>query len=77
MSKAANGAGSPRRSAQPGFAAIGSAIDAGGPFTFLVLILGAPFLWRVSAEDKLMARQFPSEYPAYIERTKALIPHVW
>ena len=35
------------------------------------------FLWRVSAEDKLMAQQFPKEYPDYKKRTKALIPFVW
>jgi protein-S-isoprenylcysteine O-methyltransferase len=58
-------------------AAVGSAIVVGGPFIFLLLILGALFLWRVVAEDRLMARQFPNEYPAYMGRTKALIPSVW
>jgi protein-S-isoprenylcysteine O-methyltransferase Ste14 len=58
-------------------ACIGSAIVAGGPFVFLLLFLGTLFLWRVHAEDKLMAQQFPTEYPAYMKRTKALIPFVW
>jgi protein-S-isoprenylcysteine O-methyltransferase Ste14 len=44
---------------------------------FLLVILGSLFLWRVSAEDKLMAQQFPTEYPDYKKRTKALIPFVW
>ncbi|MGI8553425.1 MAG: methyltransferase family protein, partial [Dehalococcoidia bacterium] len=36
-------------------ACIGSAIVAGGAWIFLLVILGAIFLWRVGAEDKLMA----------------------
>jgi protein-S-isoprenylcysteine O-methyltransferase Ste14 len=58
-------------------ACIGSAIVAGGPWVFLLLILGALFLWRVRAEDRLMEQQFPDDYPAYERRTKALIPFVW
>jgi protein-S-isoprenylcysteine O-methyltransferase Ste14 len=58
-------------------ASVASAVVAGGAFVFLVVILGALFLWRVRAEDELMARQFPGEYPAYRQRTKALIPFVW
>ena len=58
-------------------ACVGSAIVAGGPWIFLLVILGTLFLWRVVAEDKLMAQQFPSEYPDYKKRTKALIPFVW
>jgi protein-S-isoprenylcysteine O-methyltransferase Ste14 len=58
-------------------AAFGSALVVGGPFVFLSLILGGLFLWRVHAEDGLMSRQFPNDYPAYIQRTKALIPFVW
>ncbi len=38
--------------------AIGSAIVCGGAFVFLLVLLGAIFLWRVGAEDKLMQRQF-------------------
>jgi protein-S-isoprenylcysteine O-methyltransferase len=58
-------------------ACIGSAIVAGGAWIFLLVILGAIFLWRVDAEDKLMEQQFPNEYPDYKKRTKALIPFVW
>jgi len=58
-------------------AAVGSAIVCGGAFVFLLVILGAVFLWRVGAEDKLMMQQFPREYPEYKKRTKALIPFVW
>jgi protein-S-isoprenylcysteine O-methyltransferase Ste14 len=58
-------------------ACIGSAIVGGGAWIFLLAILGALFLWRVGAEDKLMAEQFPKEFPDYKRRTKALIPFVW
>jgi protein-S-isoprenylcysteine O-methyltransferase len=58
-------------------ACIGAAIVCGGAWIFLLIILGAIFLWRVGAEDKLMEQQFPDEYPDYKRRTKALIPFVW
>src|SRR5207302_11327808 len=58
-------------------ACIASAIVAGGPFVIATLTVGPIFLWRVGAEDALMPRQFPNEYPAYKRRTKALIPFVW
>ncbi|TGP26979.1 MULTISPECIES: isoprenylcysteine carboxylmethyltransferase family protein [unclassified Mesorhizobium] len=58
-------------------ACIGSAIVVGGPFVFLLVLLGAIFIWRVGAEDRLLARQFPDEFPDYARRTNALIPFVW
>ncbi|MHB1134898.1 MAG: methyltransferase family protein [Chloroflexota bacterium] len=58
-------------------ACFASAIVAGGPFVFAALTVGPIMLWRVGAEDELMTRQFPNEYPAYMERTKALIPFIW
>jgi protein-S-isoprenylcysteine O-methyltransferase Ste14 len=58
-------------------ACIGSAVVAGGAFVFLLVALVPIFLWRVAAEDKLMAQQFPDAYPAYMKRSKALVPFVW
>jgi protein-S-isoprenylcysteine O-methyltransferase Ste14 len=58
-------------------ACVGSAIVCAGAWIFLLVVLGALFLWRVGAEDKLMAQQFPNEYPDYKRRTNALIPFVW
>jgi len=58
-------------------ACVGSAMVCGGAWIFLLVILGTLFLWRVGAEDRLMAQQFPNEYPDYKKRTKALIPFVW
>lgn len=56
---------------------LGSALAAGGGFVFLLLLLTPLFLWRVGAEDRLLARQFPDTFPAYKKRTKALIPFLW
>jgi len=58
-------------------ACLGSAIVVGGPFVFLFILLGTIFIWRVGAEDRLLARQFPDEFPDYARRTNALIPFVW
>jgi protein-S-isoprenylcysteine O-methyltransferase Ste14 len=58
-------------------ACIGSAITAGGAFVFLLIFLTPIFVWRIGAEDELLARQFPSEFPAYKARTKRLIPFLW
>jgi protein-S-isoprenylcysteine O-methyltransferase Ste14 len=58
-------------------ATIGSAITAGGAFVFLLIILGALFIWRTGAEDELMKQQFPEGFPEYKKRTKKLIPLIW
>jgi protein-S-isoprenylcysteine O-methyltransferase Ste14 len=58
-------------------ACIGAAIVVGGPFVFMVLTLLPVFLWRVGAEDRLLTKQFPSQYPAYRQQTKALLPFIW
>jgi protein-S-isoprenylcysteine O-methyltransferase len=58
-------------------AALGSAIAVRGAWVFLSIILGSLFLWRVGAEDELLAGVFPDQFPAYRRRTKALIPFVW
>jgi protein-S-isoprenylcysteine O-methyltransferase Ste14 len=58
-------------------ACIGSAIACGGAWIFLLILLGSLFLWRVGAEDRLMEKQFPKEYPEYKKRTKAMIPYIW
>jgi len=58
-------------------ACLGSAVACGGTWIVLLFVLGSLFLWRVAAEDRLMARQFPHEYPAYRRRTKRLVPFVF
>jgi protein-S-isoprenylcysteine O-methyltransferase len=56
---------------------LGSAFVVAGGFVFLLLLLTPLFLWRAGAEDRLLARLFPREFPDYRKRTKALIPFVW
>jgi protein-S-isoprenylcysteine O-methyltransferase Ste14 len=58
-------------------ACIGSAIVCGGAWIFLLIVVSSIFLWRIGAEDRLMERQFPNQYPGYKKATKALIPFVW
>lgn len=58
-------------------ACLGAAIVVGGPFVFMLITLLPIFIWRVGAEDKLMTAQFPSQYPGYMQRTRALIPLIW
>lgn len=49
-----------------------------GPIWMVVFILFALlFRWRIRVEEIYMMELFPSEYPAYRTRTKALIPVVW
>jgi protein-S-isoprenylcysteine O-methyltransferase len=57
-------------------ACLGSAFVMGGAWIFLFVILGGIFLWRVGVEDRIMEQQFPDEFPAYKQSTKALIPFV-
>jgi protein-S-isoprenylcysteine O-methyltransferase Ste14 len=42
-----------------------------------LVVVGAMFVWRVRAEEKLMMQQFPDAYPDYKRRSWALIPYVW
>ncbi len=56
---------------------IGSAMVAGRAFVIMCALLTPLFIWRVFAEDRLLARQFPGSFPDYKKRTKALIPFIW
>jgi protein-S-isoprenylcysteine O-methyltransferase Ste14 len=56
---------------------LGAAIVVGGPFLCMLFTLLPIFLWRVTAEDKLMTHAFPTQYPSYMQHTRALIPFVW
>src|SRR5215831_10419409 len=58
-------------------ACLGSAVACGGAWIVLLVVLGSLFSWRAVAEDRLMARQFPREYPAYMRATKRLVPFVF
>ena len=57
-------------------ALLGSAIG-DSLFWLLPLVLGgAYFLYSARREEKLMIAHFPAQYPAYMQRTKMLLPFV-
>lgn len=65
-------------------AVLGSALVGGGIWLVLFIffgiylaIAGIYLAIAARAEERLMLRQFPSEYPAYRAGTKAIVPFVW
>ena len=42
-----------------------------------LLIMALGIWFKLRAEEELLAKQFPREYPTYKNRTKALIPYVF
>jgi protein-S-isoprenylcysteine O-methyltransferase Ste14 len=55
-------------------AMLGSAVAASVFWLLPLLLFGAYFIYSARAEEKLMLAQFPAQYPAYIRRTKMLVP---
>lgn len=55
---------------------LGSALAASLAWLLALVIFGAYFIWSCKAEEKIMAAEFPHEYPAYKARTKMLIPFI-
>jgi len=43
----------------------------------LLVVMASYFIYSAFQEEKIMAREFPSQYPAYKARTKMLIPFVF
>ena len=59
-------------------AAIGVVIAEAAPFNFVgVLLIAVAFLIRIPKEERLMMKQFPTQYPVYANKVKKLIPFVW
>jgi len=57
-------------------AMLGSAIGV-TPFWSIPLVLfGLYFVYSARKEEKLMMEQFPQQYPAYMRRTKMLVPFI-
>lgn len=57
-------------------AMLGSTLAGGVAWLVGAVVFGAYFLVSARAEEKLMLAQFPIEYPAYMRRTKMLVPFV-
>jgi len=58
-------------------AMFGSALATGVTWLIAFVFFGIYFVISSRAEERLMARQFPEDYPVYRARTKAMIPFVW
>jgi protein-S-isoprenylcysteine O-methyltransferase Ste14 len=59
------------------FALLGTALVEGMAAFLIFIISSVYFIYSAITEEKLMLAQFPQEYPAYMKRTKRLIPFVW
>jgi protein-S-isoprenylcysteine O-methyltransferase Ste14 len=57
-------------------AMLGSALASGVVWLIVFVFSGAYFGISARAEERLMLRQFPKEYPAYRARTRAIVPFV-
>ena len=58
-------------------AMLGSALSVSALWAIILVVSGGYYVWSVFGEEKIMARLFPDQYPAYKARTKRLIPWVW
>jgi protein-S-isoprenylcysteine O-methyltransferase Ste14 len=57
-------------------ALLGSAIGYGLIWLPALLLLAPYFIYSARREEALMCEQFPEQYPAYMQRTKMLLPFV-
>jgi protein-S-isoprenylcysteine O-methyltransferase Ste14 len=57
-------------------AMLGSTIAESALWTLPLALLGAYFIFSARREEELMIEQFPEQYPAYMKRTKMLLPSV-
>jgi protein-S-isoprenylcysteine O-methyltransferase Ste14 len=44
---------------------------------FVLIAVGAAFLYRIKIEEKILIQQFGSEYLSYMNKTKKLIPFIF
>ncbi len=55
-------------------AAAGTMLVKGFPWLVLLAAFLAYFVYAAKVEERSMLRQFPNDYPSYMDRTKMLIP---
>jgi protein-S-isoprenylcysteine O-methyltransferase Ste14 len=58
-------------------AMLGPAIAVSVLWGIWLVVLGGYFVYAALKEEKRMMEQFPTQYPAYRERTRFLIPFIW
>jgi hypothetical protein len=59
------------------FAMLGSAVGQSLVWILPLLLGGAYFVYSARREEQLMTEQFPQQYPAYMKRTKMLLPFIF
>lgn len=57
-------------------ALLGSAISVSIIWVVPLILFGAYFIYSARREEKIMVEEFPEQYPAYMKRTKMLLPFV-
>jgi protein-S-isoprenylcysteine O-methyltransferase Ste14 len=57
-------------------AMLGSAIGESIYWTLPLVLFAAYFIYSARREEELMRQQFPGQYPAYMRRTKMIVPFV-
>ena len=58
-------------------AILGSVLVDGTLWLIIFVLFGVELIRRISVEEKLMMDLFPTTYPKYMKRTKALVPFIW
>ena len=58
-------------------AVAGSALVGGVVWIVVFIALASLVLYRVIKEERMLAAEFPEEYPAYKKRTPALVPFLF
>jgi protein-S-isoprenylcysteine O-methyltransferase Ste14 len=57
-------------------AMLGSAFGLNVAWALALILFGAYFIYSARREEALLTQQFPQQYPAYVKRTKMLVPFV-
>ena len=57
-------------------AMLGAALVVGTWWALIFVIVSLYFFFSARSEEKTLTKEFPNEYPAYMKRTKMLIPFI-
>lgn len=58
-------------------AMLGSTIGENAFWVLPLVLFGAYFVYSARREEELMMKQFPEQYPAYMQRTNMLLPRIF
>ena len=57
-------------------AMFGTGLADGTTWLLILIVMGIYFIYSAKTEEKMMLKEFPEKYPAYMKKTKMLIPFV-